>query len=167
MHFRCVTPVEVLQMNRAQFQSLIGDGETAFARAAKNVLKQRQHRWVSNLLSLAQADQKAQCGAGSSEAGDGEDPANTGVTRVILRLGDEVFRELAPADAVWFIHRGAVELSTVDTETGVRRVASILGPGDTIGLESLREASATMATFTRARLLTYLRLTQRAQRPVP
>ena len=143
---RCVTPAEVLSMDRDKFIEIVGDGETAFAKAVKSAMRQRQHLWVRNLLFLAKTQKKQQQFRGE-EGGSGElfvsepQEAQTPIQvhRIILRAGDRLFSRGDPSDAVYFIHQGELELKGDEDSDLLTSGTRILSAGDTIGLESSRD----------------------------
>lgn len=144
---RCVTPAEILSMDREKFIEIVGDGETAFAKAVKSAMRQRQHLWVRNLLFLAKTQKKQQQFRIGDEGAHGELLAHeprvaqspVQVHRIILRKGERLFSRGDPSDAVYFIHQGELELTGAEDSDLLASGTRILSAGDTIGLESSRD----------------------------
>lgn len=70
---------------------------------------------------------------------------NQGRTAASYRKGEVIFRQSDPADAVFYIQKGAIKL-TVESRQGKEAVVGILGPGEFLGAGCLIGQPRRLAT---------------------
>jgi len=81
------------------------------------------------------------------DSGVGADTQAIHVNRLVLSEGDVLFEKGDPCDAVYFVHKGELELKEIDNDTqkqnegGDTKNRRVLSAGDAIGLESFRDGA--------------------------
>lgn len=141
---RCEVPCEVLSMSKEKFFELVGDNNTAFAKAIKKANRFRKHRWTKNLLVLARNELEDELSDSLTDA-ESEDAqevetisdGDLKIERVELQEGEQLFTEGDDPDAVYYIHKGELSFITDGEGNKTKKEGTVFQPGDALGLYNL------------------------------